>query len=116
MDAATIATIIGAGGLGVLIPQIFSGIRGLLDGRHQREKTEAVDALAQRDAAVRERNAADRAAATEARDRRRVEEYASHLRRLLIERCGLDPEHLPPWPTRTPRPSDDGQDRDHSTD
>ena len=53
MDAATIAALIGAGGLTVLAPQIFTGIRGLIDGRHQREKAEAVDALSQRDAAVR---------------------------------------------------------------
>lgn len=91
MDAATIATIIGAGGLGVLVPQIFNGLRGHLDGRHQREKAEAVDALTQRDTAVRERNAADRRA-------RIYAEHASRLRRLLIERSDLTEADIPPWP------------------
>lgn len=114
MDAATIAALIGAGGLTVLAPQIFSGIRGLIDGRHQREKAEAVDALSQRDAAVRERIEADRARAAEASHRRRVEEYASLLRRMLIETCGISPDRLPPWPRRTPHPDppDDGQPTD----
>lgn len=113
MDAATIAALIGAGGLTVLAPQIFAGIRGLIDGRHQREKAEAVDALSQRDAAVRERNAADRARATEARRRRRIEEYASLLRRRLIESCGMAPDQIPPWPDHRPdQAADDGQDED----
>ena len=110
MDAATIAALIGAGGLTVLAPQIFTGIRGLIDGRHQREKQEAVDALSQRDAAVRERNQAERVRSAEASRRRRVEEYASLLRRTLIETCGIEPGQLPPWPDRTHyHPPDDGQ-------
>lgn len=112
MDAATIAALIGAGGLTVLAPQIFSGIRGLVDGRHQREKDEAVDALSQRDAAVRDRNRADRARASEAGRRRRAEEYSSLLRRMLIENCGIPPHQLPPWPDA---PNNDGQDVDHTT-
>lgn len=111
MDAATIAALIGAGGLTVLAPQIFAGIRGLIDGRHQREKEEAVDALSQRDVAVRERNRLDRALSREAGRRRRVEEYASTLRRLLIETCGMDPDQIPPWPGHRPdQVADDGQD------
>ena len=112
MDPALIAAIIGAGGLAALIPQIFSGVRGLLDGHHTREKEENVDALAQRDAAIRERDRADRC-------RRVFEDYASRVRRIAIEH-GLG-HLLPPWPgehpddrltTRRPDPPGDGQEAD----
>ena len=89
MDPALIAAVIGAGGLAALIPQIFSGVRGLLDGHHAQEKAENVDALAQRDAAIRERNAADR------RSRIAIE-HAATVRRIAIEH-GLG-RYLPPWP------------------
>ena len=76
-------------GLVALVPQIFSGIRGLLDGRHAREKQANVDALSQRDAAIRDRDQADRC-------RRALEDYASRVRRICIEH-GLG-HLLPPWP------------------
>lgn len=118
MDAQTLATILGAGGVGFLAQQLFTGVRGLLDGRHQREKEQNVDALTQRDSAVRERDASDRARAQEASARRRVEEYASLLRRMLIEQCGIEPARLPPWPAvdQRPAPPDDGQPADPTTD
>lgn len=94
MDAATIAAIIGAGGLTVLVPQIISGVRGFLDGRHAREKSAAVDALTQRDEAVRARDRADAC-------RRVIAEHASEVRRIAIEH-GLG-HLLPPWPTSKPR-------------
>ena len=89
MDPALIAAIIGAGGLAALVPQIFSGVRGLLDGHHAREKAENVDALAQRDRAILERDRADRC-------RRVMVEHAATVRRIAIEH-GIG-QHLPPWP------------------
>lgn len=110
VDPAIIATIIGAGGLAALIPQIFSGVRGLLDGHHAQEKAENVDALAQRDAAIRERNAADRS-------RRIAVEHAATVRRIAIEH-GLA-RYLPPWPgepgTHPIEPPGDGHPSDDPT-
>ena len=89
MDPTLIAAILGAGGLTVLVPQLITGIRGMIDGHHAQEKAENVDALAQRDKAILERDRADRC-------RRVFEDYAARVRRIAIEH-GLG-HLLPPWP------------------
>ena len=111
MDPTLIAAILGAGGLTVLVPQLITGIRGMIDGHHAQEKAENVDALAQRDKAIRERDRADRC-------RRVFEDYASRVRRIVIEH-GLG-HLLPPWPgepgDRPPaEPPGDGQPGDDPT-
>ena len=110
MDPTLIAAILGAGGLTVLVPQLITGIRGMIDGHHAQEKAENVDALAQRDAAIRERDRADRC-------RRVLEEHAATVRRIAIEH-GLG-HLLPPWPaepgTHPADPPGDGQPSDDPT-
>lgn len=110
MDPTLIAAILGAGGLTVLVPQLITGIRGVIDGHHAQEKAENVDALAQRDAAIRERDRADRC-------RRVMAEHAATVRRIAIEH-GIG-QHLPPWPgepgTHPVEPPGDGQPSDDPT-
>ena len=100
MDAGTIAAIIGAGGISGLLVQAFNGWRGMRDGSHAREKERNVDALTQRDDAVRDRIKADHRADREASYRRKLSEYASQLRRMLIEK-GTPVDQIPPWPADT---------------
>lgn len=35
------------------------------------------------------------------RDKRRIAEHASDLRRFVIEHCGIPASELPPWPEKT---------------
>lgn len=95
--AQIIGLVIGAGGLPVLIRSAVKGWREHRNGQHAVEKARNLSAMGQRDDAVaakvraeRERDAADRR-------RRQVAEYASELRRLLIE-GGVEPPPFPPHP------------------
>lgn len=120
MDTQTWATIIGAGGLATVLVALIKGISDWLNGSHTREKTRNVDALTQRNDAWRERdeereraNCERQQADIARRDKRRMQEYASHLRAILLER-GIPPSDLPPWPdsfypTIRPRNTDQGK-------
>ena len=85
-----------AGALGVR--EIIPAIIRYLSGASEREKRRVQEIIHDRDdqAAGRQREAerADR----EASRRRRLEEYASALRRDLIDR-GAEPTEIEPWPS-----------------
>lgn len=93
----TLALLIGAGGLGGLLTQLLRGVQEWRSGEHAREKERNLDAISQRDVAVKERDRAVDELDAEIAYRRQVAEHASQLRRLLIEH-GTDPTDLPAWP------------------
>lgn len=84
---AVIVAVAGALGLREMIP----GAARWLSGGADREKARVQQIIAERDA---ESARADR----EARARRKLEEYASTLRRDLID-AGIEPDQITPWPT-----------------
>lgn len=91
----TILTLVlGAGGLGAFVREIAMGIGKLSSGMAGRESRRKIDIVQQRDEALT-REAEQRARADDADvSRRRVAEYASALRRQLIEN-GLTPGAWP---------------------
>lgn len=98
---ALIVALIGAGGIGVFFRDVVNVFLKLRDGLSAREKNRKIDIVQQRDDAMkRERQAwAERDIAWQERDReaskrRRMEEYASQLRRALIE-SGQEPAPYP---------------------
>lgn len=95
MDPQTIALMLGAGGLGGFLTALIKGVNDWRTGEHAREKERNQSAIAQRDRAVKDRDAALQALDREAARRREIAEHASTLRRMLIER-GVD--DLPPFP------------------
>lgn len=97
MDFQMLALIIGAGGLGGLLTQLLRGVQEWRSGEHAREKERNLDAISQRDVAVKERDRAVDALDAEMAYRRQLAEHASQLRRLLIEH-GTHPADLPTWP------------------
>lgn len=99
MDPQTLALIIGAGGLGGLLTQLLRGVQEWRTGEHAREKERNLDAISQRDTALKERDRAVDELDAEMNHRRALAEYASQLRRLHIEN-GYDPKDLPPFPKR----------------
>lgn len=91
--AVTVA-LLGAGGIGAAFREIVSVITKVREGVSAKESSRKADLVTQRDEALereeRERERADE----EARIRRLTEEYASQLRRDIIE-AGSVPA---PWP------------------
>lgn len=95
MDGAQLfVTLIGAGGLGAVLLAITNGVIKWVNGSASRERTRNTDLLSQRTHAIEERNQAVRDRDAEAVKRRLIEEYASALRRQLIEN-GLAPGAWP---------------------
>lgn len=93
MTPELLTAILGAGGLAAIVPKLIDGIKAWRSGRALEEKD-------------KNRGLVDRLAAAESRLeaeilwRRAVEEYASSLRRVLIEVYGVPADRLPPWPVR----------------
>lgn len=84
MDAAMLATIIGAvltGGMGT---KLLDQVGPLVFGRGERRRSELERAWAARD--------------REARKRRQIEEFASRLVRRLIEAPCVPADEIPEWP------------------
>jgi len=107
VDGQTIVAIIAAVGGGALVPEIIRAVRTAVTGRAAKER----DAVSmERARADQERARADRADARadmEATNRRRTAEYASSLRRMLVEN-GIQTDEIPGWPEATktiPHPS-----------
>lgn len=91
---ALIVAAIGAGGLGAFFRELVDVFLKLRDGLSAREKNRKVDIVQQRDQALQREQLAWEERDREASKRRRLEEHASHLRRLAIEN-GIEP---PPYP------------------
>jgi hypothetical protein len=87
-----IVAVLGIGGIGAITPKIIDGLTAWRTGKAQREKANNRTALSR---LVAETERADREAAF----RRKLEEYASGLRRMLIQ-LGVPEDKLPPWPQR----------------
>jgi hypothetical protein len=90
--AEIITALVGTAGIGLLIPKIIEGWNAWRSGKAAREKASNRSALSRLD---NETQRAD----DEASFRRRLEEYASGLRRMLIQ-LGVPEDKLPPWPQR----------------
>lgn len=88
---ALIVALVGSAGLGGFLKEIMSGLSKLRSGVSATESGRKRNLVSERDFEY------DRAEA-EARNRRRMEEYAAHLRRLLVE-GGCSKTQIPPWPT-----------------
>ena len=104
--------ILSALGIGAILKEVASGAMRHITGRSERERKVNADALSQRDDAWRHA-AEERRHTEEERDLRLqaeasvraaekalrvISEYASSLRRLLIEHTDLTEKDLPPWP------------------
>lgn len=109
MDTGSTPLILGvlsALGAGTLLSTLASGAMRHLSGHSERERARNADALSQRDQAWAERNA-ERARADLAESEARgawtcariYQEYASLLRRMLIE-GGTPVGDIPPFPVR----------------
>ena len=102
MDAwQVIAYLVGAGGGGAAILSLFRGIGKWIDGSAGREKAKNTDIATQRHNAILERDAAIEDRDEADRKRRIAFEYASVLRRQLIE-AGITPVE---WPTEKNAPA-----------
>lgn len=98
MDSAQlIATVLGAGGGGAVLLAIINGIIKWASGAAGRERVRNTDLSTQRVKAIEERDKANARADESAVRRRQTEEYASRLRRQLIEN-GITPGE---WPDLT---------------
>lgn len=89
-----IVAIFGALGVRELIPAIGRFLAGGAD----REKVRVRELIHDRDTAEQRAKAANARAEHEETHRRIMSEYASALRRDLID-LGVEPGDLPPWPT-----------------
>ena len=100
MDPAQlIVTILGAGGGGAAILALINGTFKWITGAAGRERQRNTDLVAQRLKAVEERDAAEQERDESDKKRREAYEYASQLRRQLIEH-GIEP--IPPSTLQDP--------------
>ncbi|WP_230670795.1 hypothetical protein [Rathayibacter sp. Leaf248] len=83
-----IVAILGAGGIGAFSSRGVSIYLKIRNGMSARESHRKNDLVAQRDREYQRAEISDR-------NRRRIEEHAGHLRRLLAE---LGATEIPPWP------------------
>lgn len=96
MDTAQlIATLMGAGGAGAVVLALVNGLIKWFSGAAGRERVRNTDLVTQRMVAIEERDAAVVAERLAAQQQRKLAEYASTLRRQLIE-AGIKPIE---WPT-----------------
>lgn len=86
---ALVVALLGTAGLGGFLREIISGLSKIGSGISVKESTRKRDLVSERDYEW------DRAE-IEARNRRRLEEYASRLRRTLVENGHM--ELIAPWP------------------
>lgn len=95
-DWGTLATglILAAGG-GIGLEKLASFLLGLITGRNGRRRDEVARAWMQAD---QERMRASRADVR----RRKAEEHASLVRRMLIEAPCVPTDSIPPWPAPEP--------------
>lgn len=89
-----LVTVIGAGGGGAALLALINGLIKWLSGSSARERQRNTDIVAQRRKAIEERDVADDERDSADKRRRKSEEYASSLRRQLLEN-GIEPN---PWP------------------
>lgn len=89
-----LVAVLGAGGLGVFVREIFAGLAKMRNGVSARENDRRGDLVQRADRAERAELAASERADRETRNRWRLEEYAMRLRRLLIEN-GIEPPGEP---------------------
>lgn len=94
MTPEMLTAILGAGGLGAILPKVVDGVLAGLSGRAKTEKSKNQALLARL-------HSAERRAESEAEFRRQLEEYAGALRLLLVN-SGTAGASLPPWPARKP--------------
>lgn len=96
--------LIGSGGAVAILTLLITTVRDLLKGRVQVRATRDADLTLQRDTAWKERDEeraarirADRRAACESRNARRLWDWAARLKRALIA-AGVPDEQIPPEP------------------
>lgn len=92
MTPELIIALLGTGGLAVVVPKIFDGVKAWQSGRAAREKAENRSALYRLTRAEEERD-------EEANFRRRVEEWAGRLVYMLVQ-MGVPVDQLPARPER----------------
>lgn len=92
MTPELLTAILGVGGLAAIVPKLVDGLLAWRSGRAVAEKG--------RNRSILERLAdAEERAEVESGFRRKLEEYASQLRVMLVA-AGVPAEKLPPWPVR----------------
>lgn len=95
MDAAQVlVTMLGAGGGGAVLLALINGLMKWISGASARERDKNTDLLSQRSNAIEDRDEAERGRDEADRKRRLTDEYASSLRRQLIEN-GITPGEAP---------------------
>ena len=100
MDTAQLlVTILGAGGGGAAILALINGTFKWITGSAGRERQRNTDLVSQRLKAVEERDSAEKERDESDKKRREAYEYASKLRRQLIEH-GIEP--IPPFELEDP--------------
>ena len=97
--AELITVLIGTGGIGALMKVGADGLRAWRTGHAQAERNRNRTLMDRVVAAERRADDAECDADAEAAYRRIIQEYASQLRRLLME-CGTPAERIPEWPER----------------
>lgn len=91
-----LVTVLGAGGGGAALLALINGLIKWLSGSSARERSKNTDLVSQRRNAIEEREEAFRDRDVSDTNRRITEEYASSLRRMLLEN-GITPD---PWPKK----------------
>jgi hypothetical protein len=92
--AQILVTVLGAGGGGAVLVALINGLIKWISGASTRERNRNTDLISQRAKAIEERDAAERERDDSDLRRRHAYEYASSLRRQLIE-LGATPEEWP---------------------
>lgn len=85
------AALISAAGVGAVLPKLFDIIAKAIGGKVGRER----DGVAYE---RKLRQLAEDDADKEATKRRKMQEYASQIRIIVMEECGVAEHRLPPWP------------------
>lgn len=95
MDTAqTLVAILGSAGGGAVLVALVNGLIKWISGASARERNRNTDLITQRRKAIEERDAAELDRDASDLKKRQAYEYASRLRRQLIEN-GYDPEEWP---------------------
>ena len=95
MDTAQLlVTVLGAGGGGAVLLALINGLIKWLSGSSGRERAKNTDLISQRRNAILDRDEAEKDRDEADKKRRAADEYASSLRRQLIEN-GLTPGAWP---------------------
>lgn len=97
MDPEILVALLGAGGGGAVLLALINGLIKWVSGASARERAKNTDLISQRTSAIEERDAAERERDEADKERRHANEYASILRRQLIEH-GIAPKA---WPDNT---------------